>query len=375
MILTDSVEISKPRMTREGYLAAEARVARTGIQNYLAGELGLDGDPNRVIRVYRPPEEVFAVDSMASYAHRPITIEHPSKLVDSKNWKEHATGQTGDEVMRDGEFVRVPILLMDNDAIEAWKRGVKELSMGYTMDLDVVDGVTPEGESYDAVQRNLRMNHLALVAQARGGSQLKLGDNKPEDSNMELQKVTVDGLSVDTTPQGAEAIRKLQKELDEKEKKLDEMKKEHDEEKKEHDEDLEKKDKELAAKDAEIDALKSKILDADALDAAVRERADLISKAKLIADSDYTGLSPADIRKKAVSAALGDRAAIDEKSEAYIEARFDTLVEDANADPVRRTLRDGNPRPTNDRKMVEDAHSEYRRSLEQGYLSTSMKEG
>lgn len=358
MMLFDAIDASGARVTNDGYLVAEARVARTGIQRYLAGELGLDGDPGRVVSVYRPPEEVFAADAMASYAHRPVTVNHPSDMVDSANWKDHAAGTTGDEVLRDGEFVRVPLMLMDQKAIDEWLDGKRELSMGYTMDLQVVDGEA-NGEKYEAVQTNLRMNHLALVSRARGGSQLRLGDNKPEDSSMsdaKLTTITVDGLSVETTDAGAQAISKLTDELSDARKVLEDAQSAHDEA-------LAEKDRELAAKDAEIDDLKGKILSDEDLDKRVNERADLIAVAKRIADKDYTGLSDADIRKTAVVAAVGADA-IEGKSDDYVLARFDILASDEGIDPVRKTLRAGDLGPIDD---VSKAHDGMRKDLEDAW--------
>jgi hypothetical protein len=350
MMLYDTVQTDGIRITNDGYLVAEARVARTGIQLYSAGELGMDGEQNRVVRVYRPPEEVFAADAMASYAHRPITDAHPSELIDASNWDQYAKGQTGDEVLRDGEFVRVPIMLMDKAAIEDHSNGKRQLSMGYTMDLDPTAGTTPAGEDYDAVQTNLRMNHLALVSLARGGSDLKLGDNHMENSNLmsdtKLTTVTVDGLSVETTDAGAQAISKLQTELADARKEVTTAGTAHATE-------LATKDTELAGKDAEIDALKASQLSDTDLDKKVNDRADLIAVAQRVADKDYAGLADVDIRKTAVSAVLGQDA-IAGKSDDYISARFDILSEDASQDPVRRVVR-GKVQPVGDN--VDQAHT------------------
>lgn len=336
MILHDTIEISDvmtPRLTKDGYLTAQVRVARTGIQMYLAKELGLDGDPNRVVKVYRPPEEVFANDAMASYAYRPVTVNHPDTLVDAENWKAHARGQTGGEILRDKEFVQVPMVLMDSGAIDEWKAGKRQLSMGYTMDLDTTSGTTPGGEQYDAVQRNLRMNHLAIVAQARGGSELKLGDEEPVMSEIKLTTITVDGLSVETTDAGAQAIGKLTKELADAKA---ETKKSTDD----HAAALKVKDTELAAKDAEITKLKESQVTAEDMDKLVKDRADLTAKAKSIADVDYSGQSVDEIRKAAVVAKLGADA-VKDKSADYIAARFDILAEDAAKDPVRKAMQSG----------------------------------
>lgn len=351
LMLYDAVELTKPRITKDGYLVGEAHVARTGIQEYFAAELGLDGvDPMKTIRVYRPADEVFSKDSMASYAHRPLTVDHPPEMVVADNWKQYSRGSTGDEVMRDGERVRVPVMLMDQAAIQDWRDGKREFSMGYTMRLELKDGITPEGEKYDAVQHDLRMNHLALVARARGGSELRLGDGHLEESTMErkLTTVTVDGLAVETTDAGAQAIAKLQKDNDT-------LRQQKDQQASEHAEALKAKDQELAKKDAAIDDLKGQVLDETALDARVKERGDLIAQAKQVADKDYSGMSADAIRKAAVEAKLGS-SVVDGKSPAYIEARFDTLVEDAEQDPVRQVVRGGAFPASNASDKAYDGH-------------------
>ncbi len=366
MMLYDKVETTGVRITKDGFMVAEARVARTGIQLYSAGELGMDGDAARIVRVYRPPEEVFAADAMASFAHRPVTVDHPGEMVDSSNWQKFAKGQTGDEVLRDGDFVRVPLMLMDKDAIAEHAEGVRELSMGYTMDLDIGSGKTDDGQQYDARQTNLRMNHLALVSRARGGSQLRLGDDNLEDSDMSGVKLTtilVDGLSVETTEPGAQAISKLQTDVAAAQKALVEAESTHNEV-------LATKDGDLAKRDATIDELKGKILSDDDLDKRVNDRADLIAKAKTIADKDYSGKSDVDIRTTAVAAKLGQDT-VDGKSADYILARFDMLAEDANQDPVRRTVRDGTQVTGNE---VDKAHGAMVDNLQSAWKNGDRKE-
>src|SRR4051812_99678 len=150
MNLFDAFVLDGVRRTADGYLAAHARVARTGIQEYRGSELGRP-DLDRV-RVYRSPEEVFSADALKSFAHRPVTLKHPSVPVTAKNWKRYAGGHTGDEVVRDGEYVRVPLVMMDQAIIDAYEKdGIKELSMGYSTDIQWRQGVTDAGEQYDAV--------------------------------------------------------------------------------------------------------------------------------------------------------------------------------------------------------------------------------
>lgn len=145
-----------------------------------------------------------------------------------------------------------------------------------------------------------------------------------------LRTVIVDGLSVQTTDQGAQAIEKLTKQLADagvNVKTLTDA----------HTAAIAGKDRELAAKDNEIEKLKGQLLSDAQIDARVLARGDLIGKAKSIADADYSGKSDDEIRKAAVVAKLGD-AAVAGKSADYITARFDILVEDSS-DPVRTHLK------------------------------------
>jgi hypothetical protein len=183
--LNDTFAIDGVRRTEDGYLTAFARVARTGIQEYQGKEVGR---PDLgTVRIYRPESEVFAPDAMQSFAHRPITLTHPKVPVSAKNWTKYARGQTGNEVVRDGEYVRVPMVMMDQRLIDAYeKSGVRELSMGYSTDLKWETGKTPDGMTYDAIQTNIRGNHLAVVPRARGGDQLRIGDEYTEDDKDRL---------------------------------------------------------------------------------------------------------------------------------------------------------------------------------------------
>jgi len=340
MILHDTVTVAgKPRRTKDGYLVADARVARTGIQQYLGSELGKPELP--IVRVYRPEESVFHADAMLSYAYRPMTNDHPAEPVTADNWRDVAVGQTGGEVARDGDFVRVPLVLMDATAIADYEAGKRELSMGYEAEIVFQDGVTPDGQQYDAIQTRMRMNHLALVDRARGGDALRIGDEQRQSrrepnretpmADTKTRTILVDGLQVETTDAGAQAIEKLQGQVQDANKRLSDAEQSHAKA-------LADKDAEIAKLQAERDDLKAKQLSDADIDARVKARADLIADAKRIADADYSGKSDADIRRAAVVAKLGD-AAIKDKPDAYIAARFDILLEDASKDPVRSAMR------------------------------------
>jgi hypothetical protein len=172
MIVSDAAEIAGTRVTKDGYLAAVCRVARTGCQTYLGSEMGR---PEPTITLYRPEEEVFSRDALNTFAHRPVTLSHPSAPVTADTWKATAIGMTGSDVLRDKEFISVPLVLMDGDAIEAVRAGTKQLSAGYTTDVEWSAGVAPDGTKYDGVMRSIRANHVAVVDRARAGPACKIG--------------------------------------------------------------------------------------------------------------------------------------------------------------------------------------------------------
>jgi hypothetical protein len=163
------------RLTSDGFLVAQPRIARSGIQIYEGAECGRPSMAQ--VRVYRPESEVFQTETLRSFAHRPVTDDHPPELINASNWKKYAIGQTGDEVLRDGAFIRVPMLIMDDAAIRAVKNGKKQLSAGYVVELVWGDGTTPQGEKYDVRQTTIRANHIAICRSARGGPMLRLGDS------------------------------------------------------------------------------------------------------------------------------------------------------------------------------------------------------
>lgn len=176
MHLQDKLTIDNKRRTGDGYLVVNARVARAdNVQVYSGAEVGKPEMAS--VRVFRPADEVFNKDTLGSFAHRPVTLGHPSSAVTSVNWKDIAKGWSEGEVARDGEFVRVSMLLADDATIREIDAGTRELSMGYDCTLDWTSGVSPSGEAYDAIQRGIRSNHIAVVPQARGGSELRIGDS------------------------------------------------------------------------------------------------------------------------------------------------------------------------------------------------------
>lgn len=332
---TDAAQISGTRRTADGYLVAEVRCARSGCQQYRASEIGLIGD--EILTVYRPAEAVFSKDSMATYAGKPVTVGHPSAPVSPETWRQHAVGDIGSEIARDGEFIRVPIKIMDAAAIQTIEAGTREISMGYTSMIEHRDGIAPDGTAYQAVQTGpIRINHLALVTQARGGERLRIGDGaekwgaapindtstKGSDMTDILQTVVVDGLSVKTTDAGAQAIAKITKQLGD-------AQTAHDAAITAKDADIAKLTTAVETKDGEIAALTKKLTDAtspSALADMVKARGQTVDAGRKagLSDEEMDTLDDAGIRRVVVVKGLGDSAKA--MSDAAIEGAFAALA-------------------------------------------------
>ena len=152
----------------DGMLRLPARIARVGVQEYGLPSGGIQ-------RELRPPDEVFHPDALASFAQVIVTLDHPPPgKVTAENSKIYARGATGEVVKKDGDHVAAQLLISDKIAVDAVVSGTHvELSGGYTCDLDFTPGEY-NGIRYDAVQRNIRGNHVALVPKGRAGPSVRL---------------------------------------------------------------------------------------------------------------------------------------------------------------------------------------------------------
>jgi hypothetical protein len=338
--LTDTLTLDRDaRICADGSLVAEVFAARTGLQDYLGAEV----DPgatrfkaDQIVKVYRPESEVFKVDSLATYAAAPVTLDHPTVEVTADNWRQYGRGEINGDVARDGQRVRVPIIVRDAAAVKAATTTHKQLSMGYATDLQFpADGKHPDGTACDAYQTNLRINHIALVPAARGGPELRVVDERPSLTNDRKDgtmphTLIVDGLQVPNVSDEAKAcIEKLQGALKDEQTARAADKTAH--------------DKAIATKDATIDDLKTKTVDQAKIDALADAKAAVVADAKKVAGDKLgstAGKTVPEVRRMAVAARLGD-AAVADKSDDYIEARFDTLKDGSSTND--RTVVNINP--------------------------------
>ena len=180
----DSIPLSDTYFTPEGYLIDNPILTRVGIFEYH----NPDGTIRRELRL---PEEVFAAESLASYKGKPVILTHEAGLVDVDNVQQEHIGTILSEGIQDGDDVRAQIVIHDAESLDY---GLRELSLGYTQTPDETPGGW-NGQPYDAIQRNIQINHLALVEKARAGEQARLNIDGEEQGGNQMSKARKDGLT------------------------------------------------------------------------------------------------------------------------------------------------------------------------------------
>jgi len=333
----DRGSIGEPIVTEEGYIRATPIVTRTGVFLYL----NEDGTERRELR---HPDDVFNFDSLSSMKMIPITNGHPrERMVNADSAKRLTVGHTGESIVPDGKYVRSSIVVTDGKAVEAVRNGRNQLSLGYQVELIEEDGFFG-GEQYDHRQTNIRYNHLALVDSARAGNAASLHidsaeiDPIPKQPKNQTQtqtqtqggtmptmvKVTLDGIEYDAQPEVKNALTKALQSNQDNAAAVEKITKERDTVTAERDD--------LKAK---LDEATKKLENNDHIQEAVKTRLALVETAKKVLDAadheKIDGMTDAEIKNSVILKRHPD-AKLDGQSDAYIQARFDAVVEDVKKD-------------------------------------------
>ena len=198
----DSIPVGSTYFNEQGFLHDTPIVTSTGIFEYALP----DGGVRRELRL---PEHVFEKESLTSYEGKPVIITHKAGSIDKTNVMDEIVGTILSPGYQDGSDVRCKIVIHDIDKVKAIP--YRELSLGYSLDLIEEEGEW-NGEHYDAIQTNIRINHLAIVETARAGEQAHLNldgkkielddkQNSEEGGKSEMQIQNSHGDSIDITPE------------------------------------------------------------------------------------------------------------------------------------------------------------------------------
>jgi hypothetical protein len=356
----DIGSLRSPERLPDGRLRVDGYLTRTGVFEYR----NADGSTRRE---YRPEGEVFKADSVETFRDAIVTEDHPPEMISARNARAYQVGMISGAPRRDGKHVAATIVVNDAATIAKLERGEKnEISCGYECDLEAAPGVSPEGERYDAVQRNIRGNHVALVPIGRAGPTARVRMDAAEMiPSSENQTMTVEDLKAALAAETSRAD-SLQAKLDAlppalaanaaKKKAAAEG---DDEDSEESDDDkpafLKKK---LAKSDAAVKAIELKLAEAETALAAERSRADAAVQARTDAEAGSMAAARARLALEGVAGSiLGSEFKADasnrelmvavvkkldgddvpaERSDDYVAARYDgaTRRRDAGADAL-----------------------------------------
>lgn len=155
-------------------------ITKVGVFPYSGEQIGDPSlDPEKIYFVYRPENEISNKETIDSFKLIPITDDHA--MLGSKDdnllppEEKGVHGVIGEDIYFDGEYLKANIKIFSEKLKNLIDNGKKELSIGYRCVYDLTPGIY-NGESYDAIQRMLRGNHLALVDEGRSGSDVSVLD-------------------------------------------------------------------------------------------------------------------------------------------------------------------------------------------------------
>ena len=393
--LGDSASVVK---TDEGFLKVQMRATRVGVFKYLRRD-------GTIVRELRHPDDVFDPKSLETLSSKPITLLHPKEhqakdgLVNTKNFSQLSVGLTGENVVvSDNAFVDTSGTITNDRGVREVERRMaanldQEVSCGYRADMVKESGVF-QGEVYDVRQTNIRYNHVALVPKGRAGNNCKLRLDEDEailyDKHIQLEDpkmetIKIDGQEFEVSAEIAKAFRKLEakhdadlsaskKETAKAEAKADSVQEELDEAKKSNAK-LEAKADGLEDENKTLKEKAESKMDGEEIDALVEERTSICEVAsKLVKEFKKDGKSNLEIKKEVITA-VAPNVKLDEKSEDYIDARFDGIAENTESynDKLKDQINDKTKKDSKDeieketkfdsaearKRMLEDSANGY----------------
>jgi hypothetical protein len=324
-------------------------ISKSGVFQYLGSNISPSLDPDTIYNVWRPEEELNNPDTIESFRLTPWIPEHvmlgtgftPAEVVGVQ-------GVTGESVEFSNGTLYSKLKLFGDDLKKLIKAGLKELSCGFRCEWVIQSGVTPDGQKYDVIQRQIRGNHLASVESARMGSDVRVAMDravfaldsidinlKPNGEDMDLKELVAlavkQGKQLDKISAAMDEATKKVEDMEKKVEDMEEEKKaedEEEEEKKAEDEEEEQKAKDeekekseamdsaIKALQREIKALKSTAMDGNKLMKAFAAKQELANQATSIvgafdhSDMDANGVAKYALEKMGVACDSGSELAM-----------------------------------------------------------------
>jgi len=151
-------------------------ISKVGVFPYSGKSIGAD-DSDRIYNVYRPAEELSSDECVSSFKLVPFVDEHAMLGADAMPAEQKGVhGTTGEDVFFEGDVLYSNLKVFSDALANLIEGGKRELSCGYRCEYEFATGEY-NGVEYDAIQRNIRGNHLALVEEGRMGKEVAVLDS------------------------------------------------------------------------------------------------------------------------------------------------------------------------------------------------------
>lgn len=208
-----AMDRSARQFDQNGYMTVLGNpISKEGVFDYLGSQIpGYPGNPDDIVKVFRPGEELARQETIDSFKLMPFIDEHNWLGVEGIDAGTlPLTGTTGENVYYEAPYLKANLRVFSQTLLEALNAGKVQLSPGYLYDYDYAPGAW-NGINYSYVQRNLRGNHLALVQTGRTGSDVAVMDSAiltDEAQTMTLEELiaAINALSPEDKAKLAEAL-------------------------------------------------------------------------------------------------------------------------------------------------------------------------
>lgn len=203
-----------PRLTDDnGFITVPNNpISKVGIFPYLGREIGAP-DPDRIYSVYRSEEELSDPETIESFKLVPFIDEHAMLGTHGMAAEQKGIqGVIGSDVYYEAPYLRGNLRIYSEATKSLIKNGKVELSPGYLCRYEFSEGIF-DGKKYDAIQRSIRGNHLALVDEGRTGPDVAVQDQVGK------FHITLDSKEVLAMPQTMEELMALIRQILDEEKK------------------------------------------------------------------------------------------------------------------------------------------------------------
>lgn len=153
-------------------------ISKAGVFPYLGRQISPELEPDKIYSVLRPGQELFSQDTIDSFKLVPLVDEHEMLGKDFTPPEEKGIhGTLGEKIYAKDGTLYADMKIFSEALKDEIEGGKKDLSLGYRCEYDLQPGIW-NGQKYDAVQKNIRGNHVALVQEGRMGKDVRVLDSK-----------------------------------------------------------------------------------------------------------------------------------------------------------------------------------------------------